>query len=136
MQRILIVDPDHGARSQMAEVLLRQAAADRYEIGSAGTVPGGSMEGVGGVLREIGVDAFVPMRRATTSTLHPAPDLLITVCEEGCDSCPYVPGARRVVRWPQPDPDLAPPGERVDVLLGIRDSMRLHIAALVRQPPI
>jgi arsenate reductase len=133
VQRILVVDPGHGARSQMAEALLRQAAGDRYEIGSAGTEPVGSMEGVEAILLEVGVDAFVPTRRAITSALHPPPDLLVTVCEEGCGSCPYVPGARRVERWPQPDPDLAPPGERMDVLRAIRDSLRLHVATLVRR---
>lgn len=136
MQRILIVDPDHGARSQMAEVLLRQAAGGRYEIGSAGTEPGGSMAGVEVILSEIGVDGFVPTRRAITSALHPPPDLFVTVCEEGCGSCPYVPGARHVARWPQPDPDLAPPDERAGVLRAIRDSLRLHVATLVRQPPM
>lgn len=136
MQRILFVDPDHGARSQMAEALLRRVAADRYDIGSAGTEPTGSLDGVADVLYEIGFDRFVPTRRAITSVLHPPPDLLVTVCEEGCGSCPYVPGARRVMRWPQPDPDLVPPIERLRMLRRIRDDLETHVSMLMSLPPI
>lgn len=133
-RRILFADPDHGARAQMAEALLRSAAADRYEIGSAGTEPTGSLEGVAGVLREVSLDEFVPTRRAIASVLHPPPDLLVIVCEEGCGSCPYVPGAGRVVRWPQPDPDLVPPGERIAMLRRIREDVQLRIAYLINLP--
>jgi protein-tyrosine-phosphatase len=133
MQRILFVDPDHGARSQMAEALLRRAAAGRYEIGSAGTEPTGSLDGVEAILHEVGVDRFVPTRRAIVSALDPPPDLLVTVCEEGCGSCPYVPGSRRVARWPQPDPDRVSSGERLGVLRQIRDDLEAHVARLVEE---
>jgi arsenate reductase len=135
LPRILFVDPDHGPRSQMAEALLRSAAADRYDIGSAGTDPTGSLEGVEYVLREVGIPEFVPAQRAIASVLSPHPDLLVTVCEEGCGSCPYVPGSQRVVRWPQPDPALAPPDQRVGVLRRIRDDLQLRVSTLLNLPP-
>lgn len=143
MPRLLFVDPDHGARSQMAEALFRNAAAlvggastDRYDVASAGSDPVGSLSGVAEVLREIGLREFVPTRRAVSSALHPPPDLLVTVCEEDCGSCPYVPGARRVVRWPQPDPDQVPAERRRDVLRHIRDDLGLRVAMLANRPPI
>ncbi|MBA2634480.1 MAG: hypothetical protein H0U86_16015 [Chloroflexi bacterium] len=137
MQRVLIVDPDHGARSQMADALLRNAvmlipgvSPDQYDIASAGTDPAGSLDGVADVLREIGV-GFEPARRALVTALRPPPDLLIVVCEEDCGSCPYVPGARHVVRWPQPDPDGVPADERIGVLRHIREDLGLRAAMLV-----
>lgn len=137
MQRVLLVDPDHGARSQLAAALLRNAAAlvpgvspDQYDIASAGTDPAGSLDDVADVLREIGV-WFEPARRALVTALRPPPDLLIVVCEQDCGSCPYVPGARRVVRWPQPDPEAVPADERIGVLRHIREDLGLRAAMLV-----
>ena len=141
MRRILFVDPDHGARSQMAEALMRNAVSSvrgpaDYEVASAGTDPVGSLDGVADVLREIGIGDFVPSRCALETVLEPRPDLLIILCEEGCGSCPYVPGARRSVRWPQPDPDRLPAAERVGTLRRIREDLGLRVATLVNLPPI
>jgi protein-tyrosine-phosphatase len=143
MQSVLFVDPDHGARSQLAEALLRNAvslirgaSAYHYDIASAGTDPVGSLDGVADVLREIGIGGFVPSRRALVTVLEPPPDLLIILCEEGCGSCPYVPGARRSMRWPQTDPDKVPGEERIGVLRHIREDLGLRVAMLVNLPPI
>jgi protein-tyrosine-phosphatase len=75
VQRVLFVDPDHGARSRMAEALLRNAVAlvpsispDQYDIASAGTDPAGSLDGVADVLREIGL-GFEPSRRALVTAV-------------------------------------------------------------------
>ncbi|MEX0626077.1 MAG: hypothetical protein WD402_06000 [Chloroflexota bacterium] len=143
MTRVLFADPDHGARSQLAEALFHHAVilapgvgASRYDIASAGTDPTGSLDGVAEVLREVGIGSFVPGRRALVTVLQPPPDLLITLCEEGCDSCPYVPGARRTMRWPQPDPDQVPGGDRIGLLRHIRDDLGLRVATLVDLPPI
>jgi protein-tyrosine-phosphatase len=137
VQRFLIVDPDHGARSQMAEALLRNAVAlvpgvgpDQYDIASAGTDPVGSLDGVADVLRELGL-GFEPGRRALVTAVWPPPDLLIVACEEDCGSCPYVPGAGRVVRWPQPNPDQVPASERTGLLRRIREDLGLRAAMLV-----
>lgn len=125
----------------MAESLFRRAAsvvagADDYDIASAGTDPVGSLEGVAEVLREIGIGGPAPERRALDTALAPRPDLLIILCEEGCGSCPYLPGARRSMRWPLPDPDQLPAGERVALLRRIRDDLGLRIATLINLPPI
>jgi arsenate reductase len=132
-RRVLFVDPSHGARSQMAAALLGAAAKDRFEAASAGTEPGGSLDLVPEALAEVGIRDFSPERGAIAELGSP-PDLLVVVCEEGCDRCPYVPGARRVLRWPQPDPDTAPPGERMGVLRRIRGDVQLRITYLVSLP--
>ena len=133
-QQALFVDPSHGARSQMAAALLRAVAGDRFEVGSAGIEPNGSVDQVREVLREVGIIDFIPGRRAISSLLDQPPDLLIVVCEEGCGHCPYVPGARRVARWPQPDPDVASPTDRMAVLRRIREDLEPRIASLIDLP--
>jgi protein-tyrosine-phosphatase len=132
-QQVLFVDPSHGARSQMAAALLRSAAGDRFEVSSAGIESSGSLNQVAEALREVGVD-FSADRRAIADALDRPPDLLVVVCEEGCGHCPYVPGARRVVRWPQPDPDASGVADRTTVLRRIRGDLQLRIAYLVNLP--
>lgn len=118
----------------MAEALLRAAAGGRLDVMSAGTAAAGSLEGVGQVLEEIGIGQFKPARRVIGDLVTLPPDLLVAVCEEGCDSCPYVPGAARVMRWPQPDPDHAPATDRLSVLRGIREDLQLRVTYLVNLP--
>lgn len=84
-------------------------------------------------LAEIGIRHFRPEARSISELVSP-PDLLVVVCEEGCDRCPYVPGARRVLRWPQPDPDTAKPWERMGVLRRIREDIQLRLVYLVNLP--
>jgi len=38
---------------------------------------------------------------------------LIPVCEEACEACPWIPGARRVERWMFDDPSAATGDEAV-----------------------
>lgn len=116
----------------MAATLLAAAAGDRFEASSAGTKPGGSLDLVDEALEEVGIHDFRP--ESTAISQASSPDLLIVVCEEDCDRCPYVPGARRVLHWPQPDPDAAPPRERMALLRRIRENIQLRITYLVNLP--
>ena len=132
-QQVLFVDPSHGARSQMGAALLRSATGDRFEVSSAGIESSGSLDQVAEVLREIGIE-FSADRRTIADVLDRPPDLLVLVCEEGCGYCPYVPGARRVVRWPQPDPDADEGADRTQVLRLIRGDLQARIADSVTLP--
>lgn len=133
-RRILFVDPVHGARSQMAAALLRAAAGNRFEVWSAGTAATGSLDSVDTVLEEVGIRDFRAQACPISTALTPPADLVVVVCEDGCDACPFVPGAKRIVRWPQPDPDAAPHSERLGLLRRIRQNLQLRIAYLVNLP--
>jgi protein-tyrosine-phosphatase len=129
--RILFVDPGHGPRAQLAEVLLRTRAPREFDAASAGTEPGATLDGISEVLAEVGITHFRPTYRSLTSVLEPPPDLLIPVCEEGCAACPFVPGARRIQRWPLADPAELPPEQQLDGLRRIRDELQALIEDLV-----
>lgn len=126
---VLFVDPTDGPRAQLARSLLSDAAGDRLRVRSAGTRPAGSLEGVAEVLAEVGI-RFVAGHTSLTDFLDGPPDLLIAVCEEGCPSCPYVPGARAVRRWPLEDPDMLTGLARLEELRAIRDALGPRIEML------
>ncbi len=125
---ILFADPEHGPRSQMAASLVRAMAdADKFDVASAGTAPGGDLSGVSEVLGERGV-SFTPGSRALDISM--APDLLVVVCEEGCAACPYLPRASRVLRWPFEDP-AHPPGPRLEVLRAVVAGLETRVVELL-----
>lgn len=130
--RIVVVDPGHGPRSQIAGALLASGLPDD-EVISAGTTPDEDLAGVSDVLAEVGI-RWDADRRDLADLASALPDLLIAVCEEGCPACPYVPGSRRVLRWPFSEPPPADDVERLDRLREIRDGVAERLDAWRRDP--
>lgn len=125
--RIVVVDPGHGPRSQIAGALLASGLPDD-EVISAGTAPNEDLAGVADVLAEVGI-RWDADRRDLADLAGAPPDLLIAVCEEGCPACPYLPGSRRVLRWPFAEPPRADDVERLDGLRAIRDAVAARLDA-------
>jgi arsenate reductase len=90
MDTVLIVCTHNSSRSQMAEGLLRARYGDRYEVHSAGTEPGGVNPFAIDVMDEIDIDlsdhTSDPIYAYTDRTL----DIVVTVCDDAAESCPYV----------------------------------------------
>lgn len=126
---VLFVDPTDGPRAQIARALLAKACGPQVVVRSAGTQPGASLDGVSDALDELEIP-FTADHTSLTVFLEQPPDLLIAVCEEGCPSCPYVPGARSVRRWPLDDPEALTGHARARALRAIRDALGPRIQAL------
>ena len=60
-------------------------------------------------------------------------DLVVTVCDEAAEECPYFPRARRQEHWGFPDPSKASgsEAERLDVFRRVRDAIATRIDAFV-----
>ena len=60
-------------------------------------------------------------------------DLVVTVCDEAAEECPYFPRALRQEHWGFPDPSAATgtQAERMDVFRGVRDAIAERIDAFV-----
>jgi len=104
-RRVIILCTGNSCRSQLAEALWRARWGDEWEVRSAGTAPTGAVHPlVPRVLAEIGVDAAglasEPLPRYASESF----DLAVTVCDSARESCPVLPGARRTLHWPFPDP--------------------------------
>src|SRR5258708_4565194 len=56
-------------------------------------------------MREIGVDISDHRAKSLEEFREQPPmDLVVTVCDEAAEACPYFPNARRQVHWGFPDP--------------------------------
>ncbi len=147
--RVLVLCTGNSARSQIAEALLATRGAGRIEAHSAGSRPAVRVNpyavevlGAHGIAWGGGtpkpIDAFDGQRF----------DLVITVCDNAREACPFFPGATAQVHWGLPDPadEIDPAaaraafrqtydalGRRVDALLALpletMDTVALRSAA-------
>ena len=102
--RVLFLCTGNSCRSQMAEGWLRKMAGGRIEALSAGTDPVGMNPGALAAMAAQGVDIGAQQSQDIAEFSSDPPELLIAVCERAAESCPTLPGATQVLRWPFPDP--------------------------------
>jgi Protein-tyrosine-phosphatase len=129
-RRVLFVCIHNSARSQMAEGMLRAWAGDRFEVASAGTEATGVRPEAISVMRELGIDISAHQSKTVKRFVGQPWDWLIPVCEEACEACPYVPGAKAVLRWPFDDPAAA--GGSAEERLAVFRRVRGELAEQVR----
>lgn len=132
-QRVLFVCTHNSARSQMAEGMLRAWAGDRFEVASGGTEATGVRSEAIVVMGELGIDISGHASKTIEQFMGQPWDFLIPVCEEACEACPYVPGAKMVLRWSFDDPSAAAgtEEERQSEFRRVRDELAVQVRALI-----
>ncbi len=127
--RVLFLCTGNSARSQMAEGLLRHLAGDRFEVASAGTHPAGLHPLAAAAMREIGIDISNHRSKSVDAFVSKDFDYAITVCDHARESCPVLPGARRMLHWSFEDPAAAAGSveERMAVFRRVRDALATRI---------
>jgi arsenate reductase (thioredoxin) len=123
---ILFACTHNAGRSQMAAALLGRAAGGRVRVLSAGTQPAAEIHPVvRQALAEIGLDVTHTPQLLTREIAEQA-DVLVTM---GCgESCPVVPGVRRI-DWAVEDPK----GQPLERVRRIRDDVARRVAGLVEE---
>jgi arsenate reductase len=139
-RRVLFLCTHNSSRSQMAEGLLRARAGNRYEVFSAGTQAGRVHPLAIQAMAELGIDlseaAGHRSKQMEEFIDQPPMDLVVTVCDEAAEACPFFPGARRQVHWGFPDPSQATgtDEERLAVFRDVRDGLARRIDAFLAAP--
>ncbi len=137
--RVLFLCTHNSSRSQMAEGLLRVRGGERYAVFSAGTHPRSVHPLAIRAMAEPGIDiseaAGYRAKGIEEFTHQPPMDLVVTVCDEAAEECPFFPGARRQVHWGFPDPSQATgtEEERLIVFRHVRDAIAAHIERWLRE---
>lgn len=113
--RVLFVCARNGGKSPMAAALLEDLAGGRVDVGSAGTSPGSTVNGLSAeVLAEVGLDVSGHVPRGFTDDDLRAADLVVVLGREA--EVPAVAGTRQVT-W-----ELDEPSER-----GIEGAERMRL---------
>jgi protein-tyrosine-phosphatase len=103
--RILVLCTGNSARSQIAEALLYARGGARVDVESAGSRPAARVNPHAiEVLREHGIVWEGHHPKSIDDVAGQQFDLVITVCDNARDACPYFPGAGAQVHWGLPDP--------------------------------
>ena len=132
-RRVLFVCVHNSARSQMAEGMLRAWAGGRFEVASGGTEARGVRLEAIAVMGELGIDISGHVSKTIEQFMGQPWDFLIPVCEEACEACPYVPGAKTVLRWSFDDPSAATGSEeqRLGEFRRVRDELATQVHAFI-----
>ncbi|NCQ52980.1 MAG: arsenate reductase ArsC, partial [Caldiserica bacterium] len=80
-------------RSQMAEAFLKTLFPERFEVYSAGTQPGKLNPFVVKAMVEVGMDISGNHTKSVDEFKGDKFDLVVTVCDQAKETCPYFPGA-------------------------------------------
>lgn len=97
----------NGARSQIAEAILREQAGDRVEVASAGSHPKPIHPNAIRVLAERGIDISGSRSKSVDEFSGRHFDYVITLCDKVREICPEFPGPAHAMHWSIEDPSLA-----------------------------
>jgi arsenate reductase (thioredoxin) len=113
----------------MAEGLLRDLAADRFEVHSVGTEATLVRPLAIRAMDEVGIDISGQESKTLDKYLAQPFDYVITVCDEANEACPFFPGAKDRLHWSFEDPSRAEGSEdvRLAVFRRVRDEIRERI---------
>ena len=131
--RVLFLCTHNSARSQMAEGLLRHLAGDRFDAYSAGTKATSVRPEAVAVMAELEADISKQESKTLERYVSQPFDLVVTVCDDANEACPFFPGAKNRLHWSLPDPSKATGGEeeRLAVFREVRDEVRGRLEAEV-----
>jgi arsenate reductase len=134
-QKILFLCTGNSCRSQMAEGWAHHLHPDTITAYSAGIETHGLSPLAVEVMAEAGVDITAQCSRLVSDLPEQHFDLVITVCGDADENCPYFPGPTKVVHHGFDDPPrLAKPYESKEEILShyrrVRDEIRDYIAVL------
>ena len=137
--KILFLCTGNSCRSQMAEGWTRALKGDRIEVYSAGIETHGLNPQAVAVMAEAGVDISDHTSKHVDSLADIVFDAVITVCDKARESCPFFPGARKLLHVGFSDPPalaraLADAGageqEQLDCYRQVRDEIRAYVETL------
>ena len=132
---VLFLCTGNSARSQMAEGFLKAFGGERYKVFSAGITPAGINPRAIEVMAEIGIDISNQTSDAINSELLDRADLLITLCGDARENCPFVPVKVEKRHWPLEDPARTDGSETeiVESFRIVRDQIKGYIDKLIAE---
>ncbi|MEW6410451.1 MAG: arsenate reductase ArsC [Nitrospirota bacterium] len=104
MKKVLFLCTGNSCRSQMAEGLARELGKGLIEPYSAGLMPAGVNPRSIAVMKEIGIDISNQKSKAIDGELLRKMDVVITLCGNAEESCPWTPPEIKRIHWPIKDP--------------------------------
>ncbi len=135
MTKIMFLCTGNSCRSQMAEGFAREMGKGIIEPYSAGISPKGVNERAEKVMKEIGIDISKQTSKATDEKLLKQMDIVITLCDDAAESCPWTPPEIKRLHWSMKDPAKAQGTEEevLDEFRKARNEIEQRVINLVEE---
>ena len=104
MIKIMFLCTGNSCRSQMAEGFAREFGKGLIEPYSAGLIAAGVNPRASAVMKEAGIDIARQKSEEINEDLLRTMDIVITLCGNAEESCPYTPPEIKRIHWPIKDP--------------------------------
>ena len=134
--RVIFLDQDNSVRSQIAEAILRRIDGDKFEIHSGGISPVPIHPLAIRVMEESGFSLDGHSAKSAQKYFgHQAFQVAIMVSHPDERWCPRLfPGAMRIERWPNEDPNIGGLDEdqRLQLFRRIRDRIKSQAETWVK----
>ena len=127
--RVLFVCTHNSARSQMAEGFLRALAGEQFDVESAGTEKTSVNPLAIRAMAERSIDISGHTSKVIDGLMQAPWDVLVTVCDDANERCPFVPRIPQRLHWSFPDPSRATgtEDERLAMFRLVRDQIESRI---------
>lgn len=135
MKKILVLCTGNSCRSQIAEGYLRHFAGDRATVYSAGVEKHGVNPKAVEVMREDGIDISSHTSNLVEEYAGIDFDLILTVCDNAKERCPYFPSKAKRLHHSFPDPAKATgsPEEVMEEFRRVRELVKDYCREFVRR---
>jgi len=104
MIKIMFLCTGNSCRSQMAEGFAREFGKGLIAPHSAGLIAAGVNPRAIAVMKEAGIDISRQKSEEIYEVLLRTMDIVITLCGNAEESCPYTPPEIKRIHWPIKDP--------------------------------
>ena len=134
MKKIMFLCTGNSCRSQMAEGFAREFGKGLIEPYSAGLMAVGVHQRAIAVMKEAGIDITGQKSEEIDEGLLRTMDMVITLCSNAEEACPYTPPEIMRIHWPITDP-VGTSGTEAEITKEFRrarDEIREKIENLIR----
>ena len=104
VKKVMFLCTGNSCRSQMAEGFARKLGKGIIEPYSAGLNPSGLNERAVQVMKEKSIEISQQKSKPIDGELLKSMDIIITLCDNAAEACPWTPPEIRRIHWPLKDP--------------------------------
>ncbi|MFA6054572.1 MAG: arsenate reductase (thioredoxin) [Thermodesulfovibrionales bacterium] len=135
MLKLMFLCTGNSCRSQMAEGFVRELGKGIIEAYSAGLTPAGLNGRAVKVMSEIGIDISQQKSKPIDGELLRTMDIIITLCDNAAESCPWTPPEIKRIHWSLEDPAKATGTEEevMNEFRRVRDEIEQRVKNLVEE---
>lgn len=131
-KKVLFLCTGNSCRSQMAEGWARFFHYKWLDVASAGVEKHGMNQNAIQVMKEAGVDISSHKSKLLTELPDLQFDLVVTVCGNAHERCPFFPGNTKIVHVPFADPpamgkEFSDPEQKIHCYRKIRDQIKKFV---------